>query len=231
MAGARRAPRARAFLCDFDGTVSPADIGAAFARAFSPGGAAAGEELLGPWARGETGHRDLTRAQCRLVAATAAEALAFTRRFALDPGFAPFVREVEARGDRVMVVSEGFDFYVADQLARAGLAGLPFAANRLRFGPGRAVTPEFPWADGSCGDCGNCKGRHVREWRARGFTTVLVGDGLSDRCGARAADEVLARGTLLEWCRREGVSARAFRDFAEVAALARAAAGGAAGVH
>ena len=221
---------ARAFLCDFDGTVSPTDIGAAFARAFSPGGAAGGEDLLGPWARGEMGHRELTRAQCRLIAASAEEALAFTRRFAPDPRFVPFVREAAARGDRVMVVSEGFDFYVADQLARAGLPELPFAANRLRFAAGR-VTPEFPWAEGGCADCGNCKGRHVRDWRARGFATVLVGDGLSDRCGARAADEVFARGELLAWCRREGVPARAFHDFADVAALARAAADGAAGVH
>jgi 2-hydroxy-3-keto-5-methylthiopentenyl-1-phosphate phosphatase len=221
---------ARAFLCDFDGTVSPTDIGAAFARAFSPGGSAEQEELLGPWVRGEMGHRDLTRAQCRRIAASAGEALAFTRGFALDPHFAPFVREVEARGDRVMVVSEGFDFYLADQLARAGLAGLPFAANRLRFEAGR-VTPEFPWAAEGCGDCGNCKGQHVRAWRARGFATVLVGDGLSDRCGARAADEVIARGELLAWCRREGLAAREFRDFADVAALARAAADGAAGVH
>ena len=85
------------------------------------------------------GHRELTRAQCRLITADAGEALAFTRGFALDPHFAP----VRARGARpaatpVMVVSEGFDFYLADQLARAGLADLPFAANRLRFEPGGA---------------------------------------------------------------------------------------------
>ena len=39
---------ARAFLCDFDGTISPTDIGAAFARAFSPGGAAEHETCSGP---------------------------------------------------------------------------------------------------------------------------------------------------------------------------------------
>jgi 2-hydroxy-3-keto-5-methylthiopentenyl-1-phosphate phosphatase len=49
-----------------------------------------------------------------------------------------------------------------------------------------------------------------------------VGNGLSDRCGARAADEVVARGELLEWCRREGVPAEPFADFTQVAARARA---------
>ena len=218
---------ARVYLCDFDGTISATDIGAAFARAFSPGGAAEQEGLLGPWMSGEMGHRELTETQCRLISATAGEALAFARGFGLDPAFAPFVREARARGEQVMVVSEGFDFYVGDQLARAGLADVPFAANRLRFEPGRVV-PEFPWSAGGCGSCGNCKGQHVRDWRGRGFETVLVGDGLSDRCGAREADRIIARADLLEWCAREGLAARPFRDFAEVAAIAREWAGGAA---
>ena len=218
---------ARAFLCDLDGTISSADIGAAFARAFSPGGSAEHESLLGPWASGELGHRELTERQCRLISATAGEALAFTRGFALDPHFAPFVRETRARGDQVMVLSEGFDFYLADQLERAGLKDVSFAANRLRFEPGRVV-PEFPWSAGGCGRCGNCKAPHVRHWRERGCETVLVGDGFSDRCGAREADRVIARGDLLEWCAREGITTRAFNDFAEVAAIAREWAGGAA---
>jgi HAD superfamily phosphoserine phosphatase-like hydrolase len=220
---------ARVFLCDFDGTISPTDIGAAFARACSPGGVAEQEQLLGPWLRGDMGHRELTEAQCRLITATAAEALAFSRGFGLDPHFAPFVRAARARGDDVMVLSEGFDFYVGDQLARAGLGDVRYAANRLRFEGGRVV-PEFPWMEGGCGRCGNCKGRHVREWRARGWRTVLVGDGLSDRCGARAADRVIARGGLLEWCAREGIRAVPFRDFAEVAALVQADAGDGQGV-
>jgi 2-hydroxy-3-keto-5-methylthiopentenyl-1-phosphate phosphatase len=66
----------------------------------------------------------------------------------------------------------------------------------------------------------------VRHWRERGFETVLVGDGFSDRCGAREAGRVIARGDLLEWCGREGIAARPFHDFADVAQIAREWAGG-----
>lgn len=213
-----------AFLCDFDGTVSPSDIGAAFARRFSPGGAAETPEFLARWMRGEMGHRELTTAQCALLSVTREDALAFTRAFALDPHFAPFVREAEARGDAVAVVSEGFDFYVRDLLERAGLAALPFSANVARFDPGGdggRVTPEFPSAPDGCGRCGNCKGSHVRAWRARGYRTVLVGDGLSDRCGAREADRVIARRDLLAWCREERIEAIPFESFADVRRAAR----------
>lgn len=210
-----------AWLCDFDGTVSPTDIGAAFAERFSPDGAAESPALLERWRRGELGHRALTEAQCRMIAVREEEALAFVRAFRLDPAFAGFVREARARGEEVEVVSEGFDFYVRDRLADAGLGDVPWHANHLTFADGR-VTPAFPPADEGCGQCGTCKGARVRAARERGFEVVLVGDGLSDRCGARHADHVLARGGLLAWCRDTGVPATPFEDFADVARFARA---------
>lgn len=210
-----------AYLCDFDGTISPRDIGAAFAERFSPAGASARVPELGEWLEGRIGHRTLTRAQCAHVRAREDEALAFTRGFRLDPRFAPFVREALGRGDAVMVVSEGFDFYLRDHLVREGLGDLPWAANHLVFREDGGVSPEFPFADPTCDDCGNCKAQHVRRYRSYGYFTVLVGDGASDRHGALAADAVLARGHLREWCVEQGVAHEAVNDFGDVAEYAR----------
>src|SRR5437773_1346794 len=124
-----------AWLCDFDGTVSPRDIGAAFVERFSPRGDAARVPELGAWLAGRAGGE---------------------------------------------------------------------------------VDVSFPFADPACESCGNCKAGHVRRHRALGLRTVLVGDGLSDRHGALAADHVLARGSLRDWCVAEGVPHRVFRDFAEL---------------
>jgi 2-hydroxy-3-keto-5-methylthiopentenyl-1-phosphate phosphatase len=209
-----------AYLCDFDGTVSPKDIGAALAERFSPEGSAGRIGLLEEWLAGRVGHRELTEAQCGLLEMTETEALAFTRTFRIDPQFAPFVREALGRGDAVMIVSEGLDFYVRDHLARAGFPDLPWAANRAVFEGGR-VRAEFPFADPGCASCGTCKAQHVRRYRGRGFHTVMVGDGTSDRHGAAAADTVLARGSLLEWCLAEGLAPVPFGDFGDVAEYAR----------
>lgn len=209
-----------AYLCDFDGTVSPRDIGAALAERFSPAGAAGRLPMLEEWLAGRVGHRELTEAQCALLRVTEDEALAFTRTFRLDPHFAPFVREALGRGDAVMIVSEGLDFYVRDHLARAGFPDLPWAANRAVFADG-GLHAEFPFADPACPSCGNCKAQHVRRYRGRGFHTVLVGDGTSDRHGALAADSVLARGSLRDWCRAEGLAHVAVEHFGDVAEWAR----------
>lgn len=207
-------------LCDFDGTVAPFDIGADFVRHFGRGPSDELERALARWRTGDIGHRELTQVECRRLTVTEAEALAFTRRFRLDPAFPEFARTGLGAGHAVEVVSEGFDFYISDLLARAGVGQVPFWSNRLRFEDGRAI-PEFPHT-GGCGRCGNCKGERVRDHQRRGRTVVMVGDGLSDRCGARAADHVLARGDLLDWCRAEGVAAEPFRDFGDVAAWVRA---------
>lgn len=209
-----------AWLCDFDGTIAPADIGASWVRRFGAIPEAERERLLARWKRGEIGSRELTLAECEGLACGEAEALAFARGFRLDPDFAPFVREARGRGDAVMVVSDGFDFYLRDHLERAGLADLPWASNHVRFGEG-AVALEFAAGDGGCGRCGNCKAPFVRRYQALGFHTVLVGDGFSDRCPAPLADAVLAKGGLLGWCRERGIPARGFETFGDVADFGR----------
>lgn len=204
----------RAFLCDFDGTMAP-DVGAALAHRFGVGSDREWDEALARWRSGAIGSRELTRFECERMVATRDQATSFVRSFGVDREFAPFAREVLAGGDAVEVASEGFDFYIADLLARAGLSDLPWTANRARF-EGATISPEFPHADPACPGCGNCKGRHVRRWQAQGYRVVLVGDGYSDRCGALAADEVWARGSLLEWCAEQGIAARPFEGFASL---------------
>ncbi|HTM58477.1 MAG TPA: HAD-IB family phosphatase [Candidatus Udaeobacter sp.] len=221
-----------AFLCDFDGTVSPEDIGHNFVMRFSARGDARAsdaerreanarlEDLAARWRAGTLGHRELTEAECALLRCDENEAHAFADGFALDPTFAPFAREAQSRGAQVLILSEGFDFYIQAMLARAGLSDLDVASNRVRFERGRVI-PEFPHAARSCGRCGNCKGAHARDWRARGYRTVLIGDGYSDRCAARECDVVLARGSLLDWCASERISATGFDSFEGVLDRAR----------
>lgn len=206
----------RAFVCDFDGTVTPADTGASMVQRFLRADAQPElEQALARWRAGAMGHRELTELECRLMEMTADEAQAFTRRAEVDPEFAPFVRWARARGDEVEIVSEGYEFYIAAALERAGLSDVPWAANRLRF-DGRQPRPEFPHEARSCGRCGNCKGAHVRAQRARGREVVFVGDGMSDRCGAAAADRVFARAALWTWCRDSGLAAERFEGFADL---------------
>ena len=156
----------------FDGTISPRDIGAALVRRFSTDGEAGAAPLLERWLSGELGHRELTEPRERAgCACSEEEALEFA---------APVSRSIRssrrscarraARGDAVMVVSEGFDFYIADQLARAGLGDLPRAANRARFEGGRRDARVPVRRPRAAARCGNCKAQHVRRYQRAAAT-------------------------------------------------------------
>jgi len=52
--------------------------------------------------------------------------------------------------------------------------------------------------------------------RAGAGKTIIVGDGISDSLLAKKADLVLAKAGLEEFCRKEGIRYRAFKDFRDV---------------
>ena len=214
------------WLCDFDGTIARTDVGAALVERYARGDRARRRALAEAWRAGRLGSRALIVAECAAVRVNRDEALAFARGVELDPGFAAFAAAAAGRGERVEVVSDGFDFYVRELLERAGLGPLPRSANRVRFAGDRMI-PGFPTRApaGACGRCGNCKAAHVARARARGDRVVLVGDGCTDRCAAPLADQVLAKGALLRWCRERGIAAQPFDGFADVERIARARAG------
>lgn len=204
------------YLCDFDGTVARRDVGNRFFRAFTHD-AGAWNALIDEWRAGRLGGREVLARECELAHVDEARARAFGRDEDIDPGFAAFVGAARARGDGVAIASDGLEFYIRAILEAHGLGHVPATANRVRF-EGARLVPEFASREGEgCGRCGNCKGA-VLERLASGYArAVFVGDGLSDRCGARAAHAVYAKGELFDWCRAEGIPARTFATFADVA--------------
>lgn len=122
-------------------------------------------------------------------------------------GFPSFARE-----HRPLVVSSGFHELIHPVLEREGLT-LDVRANRL---DARSDGWRIWFRNGDpCLVCGEpCKRGDV----AGLGPFVYVGDGLSDRCVALAADRVFAREGLAAYLAREGVAFERFQDFHDVAA-------------
>ncbi|MGH9089040.1 MAG: HAD-IB family phosphatase [Acidimicrobiales bacterium] len=190
---------------DFDGTISRQDVGIAVLEQFASGW----EEVDGRYERGEIGSREYVRALWPLLdGAEMADLLAAARRVPLDPGFGPLVAYLRANGAEVTVVSDGIGFYVATRVAAFGVDVM---ANAHK---GRRARFPFACATCPCGLCGTCKATPVSAARRRGRTTVVIGDGTSDRFAAAAADLVFAKGRLVDWCE---ASATAFTPYGELA--------------
>ncbi|MNC93606.1 2-hydroxy-3-keto-5-methylthiopentenyl-1-phosphate phosphatase [compost metagenome] len=70
-----------------------------------------------------------------------------------------------------------------------------------------------------CSTCGVCKQAPVKDASHEGLTTVLVGDGTSDRKAALLSDVVFAKGALARWCSVSGIPFLPFETLADVHAI------------
>ncbi|MGO4405273.1 MtnX-like HAD-IB family phosphatase [Bosea sp. RAF48] len=202
-------------IVDFDGTISEKDTtDSVLARFAEPGW----EAIEDDWVAGRIGSRECMERQVALLRASPDVFDSFVESFAIDWGFAFFVRVCQRHGVPVTVVSDGLDRTIHTVLRRAGLAGLPVIANHLEpVGADRwRLTSPHASRDGSCSS-GTCK-CSVASSLGRP-ATILVGDGRSDFCLAERADLIFAKNGLIAHCDQAGVEHRPFSRLAEAARI------------
>jgi 2,3-diketo-5-methylthio-1-phosphopentane phosphatase len=207
-------------FCDFDGTLTPTDIGTALLRHYSSAATEA-EELL---RSGKISVLEYYQRTCSALSpeATPDSIAAFACRIGLSPYAQELIAFCRGQGIGVAIVSDGLDAYILPVLEQAGLAELPIACNRLRW-EGESPVVEFPWAYESCQrscpspyPCAACKRAVLLSWAPPGATILYLGEGASDFCPAFYADFVFARGELAQWCQEHGIGFIAYRSLFEV---------------
>ena len=200
--------------CDFDGTITRRDTLHLIVEEFGTRGLWASIE---PRLRaGEVTLEQAMQEEFASVRATPAQVRDLILREAgMRAGFPELVGWAEARGHRLVVFSSGFRSVIEAVLDRWGLGHLTVVSHEALF------TEEgcrLVWSDrgDACAECGRRCKRHDLRAHLRGERLVYVGDGISDRCGARLADLVFARADLARDLAHDGVPFVPFEDFVEV---------------
>jgi 2,3-diketo-5-methylthio-1-phosphopentane phosphatase len=194
---------------DFDGTITVHDVGMHLLNRFATD---EWVRLHDEYDAGSIGSRECLVDQWALVDADEDAMRAAAAEVPLDPGFEPLVHALQDAGAEVVVVSDGFGFYAETVCAHVGV---PVLTNRIEWPTG---TLEFPHEDRCCpcSTCGVCKQAPIKDARHAGRTSVLIGDGTSDRKAALLADLVFAKGALSAWCACQQVAHRSFITLADV---------------
>jgi 2-hydroxy-3-keto-5-methylthiopentenyl-1-phosphate phosphatase len=201
-------------FCDFDGTIAEVDVGYKVLSAFSVTGNDDLEEL---WNTRKIGARECLKLEVQRIESTREQMLAYVDQFSLDKTFTKFVEFAEEQGRRIIVLSDGLDFYIERLLSTHGLERLEVHTNRAVFN-GAKLTVEFPYDEG-CGVCGSCKAARIRDIKTQeGFkgTIVFIGDGYSDICAIAETDALFATGDLQKYCVEENIKHTAFETFADI---------------
>ncbi|HEX9654561.1 MAG TPA: MtnX-like HAD-IB family phosphatase [bacterium] len=203
-------------ICDFDGTAAQNDVGNLLFHTFGDDRCPAAVNL---WIEGKITSRECLMRECAATRVTKPELERFVDAQKLDPHFSDLVRYTGSQKIEIEIVSDGLDFYIERILKNHHLdSPLKIHANHLIFVDQNQIRAEFPYSEFTCGHCGNCKGYHVRRAKSDGSRVIYIGDGLSDRCGAREADVVFAkRGRdLLTFCRNNHIHHYEFENFLDV---------------
>jgi 2-hydroxy-3-keto-5-methylthiopentenyl-1-phosphate phosphatase len=203
-----------AIVVDFDGTICLHDVGVDLLARFGTDDSRDGE-LAGIYRDFETGAiglRDVIMAEAATLRADDEELIAFALAHCpLDPTFGPFAAWAAEEGLPLTVVSDGFGLHVGPLLATAGLDHLPVITNAWDRG-----SLAFVAAHPTCLGCGTCKKQAVERARQAYGAVAFIGDGVSDRFGARYADVTFAKDDLAGHCRRESIPFFPYADFDDV---------------
>lgn len=199
--------------CDFDGTMTRQDTLVEILNRF---GSPHWTDIQARVVAGEISIREGLQSEMGSVRASPDQLRdLLSSRIELDPSFPRFYQAMRSKGVPVVVLTGGFDLCVETVLREAGCWPIPFLANRLQMQEG-SWRVDFPYPSLRCGTCGHCKGDPIREWTSCGYTTVFMGNGVTDRCAAQAASLTFAKDELSPWCKNQGIPAVDFQTFEDV---------------
>ena len=198
--------------CDFDGTVTDRDISFLLLDAFAQGD---WRRLL----RDYTEHRISvgqfnTRAFAMVKANKHTLLEALKGKVKVRAGFHELVDYCLGKGFRLVIVSNGVDFYIRAVLKDLGLADVEVRAAQASFHP-EGMEVQYVGPDGNRVDDG-FKEAYIKSFLKLGCRVIYLGNGDSDIAPAKYAHHVFATGDLLAYCRENNLKYKPFETFLEV---------------
>ncbi|MDP2362284.1 MAG: MtnX-like HAD-IB family phosphatase, partial [Ignavibacteria bacterium] len=140
----------------------------------------------------------------------------FINSLDIDPTFVSFVRFCNSNEMELIVLSDGFDYYIDRVFNKAGLAGLKYYSNKLFVDDAGKLFAKYPHYDSNSPTSANCKKNHILNHSSDDDYTIYIGDGNSDKDAAQYCDFIFAKNGLLKFCSTERISFYPFKDFIEV---------------
>jgi 2-hydroxy-3-keto-5-methylthiopentenyl-1-phosphate phosphatase len=198
--------------CDFDGTVTEDDISFILLDAFAKGD---WRTINKQHSEGKITVGQFNERAFGLVRASKKAMLDYLKdKVKVRPGFQKLVELCQQKGIRLVIVSNGLEFYIKRILEDMGLYNLEYHAAETRFHANK-LKVRYIGPDGSVVDSGY-KEKYVNKYLNEGYNVVYIGNGSSDLSPARGAHQIFATESLLEHCQRSGLTCIPFTSFLEI---------------
>jgi len=200
---------------DFDGTITLEDVGEAIFNKF--GETEKVKSIIENLLADKISSRQCWDELCGCVDCISKYELdEFIDLIDVDPTFIPFVRFCYENETEIIVLSDGFDYYIDRLFNKAGLVGLKYYSNKLSVDNNGILKTEYPYFDNDSPTSANCKKNHIINHSSDDDFTVYVGDGNSDKDAAQYCDFIFAKDGLARFCSMERISFYPFKNFIDV---------------
>jgi 2-hydroxy-3-keto-5-methylthiopentenyl-1-phosphate phosphatase len=200
-------------FCDFDGTITEEDVVDKLLTLYAD---EFWKKIEKQWQQRKIGSEACLRMQLKCIESIKeSELLRFAFDIKIDPSFPKFLSFVRKRGIDFYIVSDGFDWLIRIILLNNGISNLPVFANRLKI-KNREPVPSFPFKVRECYmRSGMCKCSIINQ-HTEGRNVTYIGDGESDICAVRKADNVFAKNRLSDYCRLNAIDFIEFSSFDDI---------------
>jgi 2-hydroxy-3-keto-5-methylthiopentenyl-1-phosphate phosphatase len=198
--------------CDFDGTVTEEDVSFFLLDTFAQGD---WRRLLQEYKEGKISVGEFNTRSFAMVKNDKAALLEEVKvKSKVRPGFHELVNYCQKKGFRLVIVSNGLDFYIRAVLKDLGLENIEVHAAQARFHP-EGMVVRYVAPDGKIVDDG-FKEAYIKLFLESGYRVIYVGNGDSDFPPAKYAHHVFATGDLLEYCRENNLNCTPFENFIDI---------------
>jgi 2-hydroxy-3-keto-5-methylthiopentenyl-1-phosphate phosphatase len=198
--------------CDFDGTITEEDISFFLLDAFAQ---ADWRRLLREYKEHKISVGEFNTRAFAMVKAdrhTLLEAL--KGEVKVRAGFRELVNYCLKKGFRLVIVSNGLDFYIRAVLKDLELRNIEMHAAQASFHP-EGMKVQYVGPDGKRLEDG-FKEAYTRSFLKLGYRVIYVGNGDSDIAPTKYAHYVFATGDLLAYCRENNLKYKPFETFTDV---------------
>lgn len=199
---------------DFDGTITIKDIGEEIFKKFGDKNIV--DRVIDDLLNDRISSRQCWEELCKSVEQIEEDHLKnFIDELPVDSTFKNFIDFCKSNNLDVIVLSDGFDFYIERVFNKVGINGIKYYSNLLMINEGKLLA-KYPYYDADSPTSANCKKNHIINHSSDDDFTIYIGDGNSDKDAAQYCDFIFAKKDLARFCSMERISFFPFNDFIDV---------------
>jgi 2-hydroxy-3-keto-5-methylthiopentenyl-1-phosphate phosphatase len=198
--------------CDFDGTITEEDISFFLLDAFAQGD---WRRLLRDYKEHKISVGEFNTRAFAMVKANKPTLLgALKGEVKVRAGFRELVNYCLKKGFRLVIVSNGLEFYIRAVLKDLGLGNVEVYAAQASFHH-EGMKVQYVGPDGKRLEDG-FKEAYTQSFLKLGYKVIYIGNGDSDAAPAKYAHHVFATGDLLAYCIENNLKYKPFETFIDV---------------